>query len=143
MPEMSSASFGLSASHYSKASNKQLVNIYAGAATGADVSCRVQLHNITEIGQLTGVKFGDGELLQVGDERHHGQADPEVARDLQRPFRRRRRRRLRAAVCCSGGGVEAEEPRRLEGRDAALHVAREDEDVGHPGDLQGRERGRH
>ena len=99
------------------------------------MSCRVQLHNITAFRQLTGVKFGDGELLQVGDERHHGQADPEVARDLQRPL-------LRAAVC-RGGGVEAEEPRRLEGRDAALHVAREDEDVGHPGDLQGRERGRH
>ena len=101
------------------------------------MSCRVQLHNITAFRQLTGVKFGDGELLQVGDERHHGQADPEVAGDLQRPLQRRRLRVAGGAAF--SGGVEAEEPRRLEGRDAALDVAREDEDVGHPGDLQGRE----
>ena len=79
---------------------------------------------------LTGVEFGDGELLEVGDQRHHGEPDSQVAGDVQRAG---------GQLLGAGdlGGVEAEVPRGLERGDAALDVASQDEHVPHFGDLHG------
>ena len=77
--------------------------------------------------KLTSVELCDGELLEVCDERHHGEADAQVAGDVERA--------LVQVGAGDLGGVEAEVPRRLERGNAALHVARQDEDVTHLGDL--------
>ena len=121
------------------------------------------------------VEFGDGELLEIGDQRHHGEPDAQVAGDVQRAgqlgtggncikiglpgksilryyFQENgtsRRPFLLLRIRFPGRpifiqfipgnlcGVEAEVPGRLERGNAALHVAREDEDVPHFGDLHG------